>query len=190
VGEITELIGKARAGDRQATERLFASLYDELKGLARSQLAGGGEPPMRATSLVHEAYCKLVRGATLALNDREHFYATASRTMRQILVDHIRARAAQRRGGHQRPESLDTGALQIAAGADNDIEMLALDTALDRLAVIDPALARVVELRFYGGLELPEISVLLERSERSLKRDWRRARAFLYREIAGEPPPA
>ena len=187
--EITELIGQARSGDRQAGNDLFAALYGELKRLARGQLSGG-DAPLHATSLVHEAYCKLARGADVAINDREHFYAVASRVMRQIVVDHVRSRDAKRRGGDMRIDALDTGALRIAAAETfNGDEVLALDRALDRLSALDGQLAKVVELRFYGGLELSEISSLLERSERSLKRDWRRARAFLYSEIAGDQPP-
>jgi RNA polymerase sigma factor (TIGR02999 family) len=103
--------------------------------------------------------------------------------MRQIVIDHVRARGALRRGGGEAPASIDTTALEVAAeGRDDDV--LALDAALEHLAGVDPALAHLVELRFYGGLELAEIAALGERSERSLKRDWRRARAFLYRELA------
>lgn len=185
MSEITELIGRARSGDRQAGDRLFAALYGELKRLARGQLAGG-EAPLHATSLVHEAYCKIARGAAIAVNDREHFYATAARIMRQIVIDHVRARDAQRRGGNLRIDALDTGALRVAASPDTDDQVLALDTALNRLGALDPQLGKLVELRFFGGLELSEISGLLDRSERSLKRDWRKARAFLYSELAGE----
>lgn len=185
MSDITVLIGQARNGDRQAGEQLFAALYGELKRLARGQLAGG-DAPMHATSLVHEAYCKLARGATIAVNDREHFYATAARIMRQVVIDHIRARDAQRRGGNARIEALDTDALRVAASPDADDQLLALDAALNRLGALDPQLGKLVELRFFGGLELDEISGLLERSERSLKRDWRKARAFLYAELAGE----
>lgn len=179
---ITTLIGQARGGDREASDRLFSTLYNELKRLARGQLSGG-DAPMHATSLVHEAYEKLARGAAVAINDREHFYAVAARTMRQIVIDHVRARDAQRRGGGMRVDPLDTGALRIAGVEDGREDLLALDAALTRLGELDPQLARLVELRFYGGLELAEISGLMERSERSLKRDWRRARAFLYAEL-------
>lgn len=185
MSEITALIGQARHGDRQAGERLFTALYGELKRLARGQLAGG-DAPMHATSLVHEAYCKLARGATIAINDREHFYATAARIMRQIVIDHVRARDAQRRGGNLRIDALDTGALRIAALPETNDQVLALDAALERLTALDPQLGKLVELRFFGGLELNEISGLLDRSERSLKRDWRKARAFLYSELIGE----
>jgi len=104
--------------------------------------------------------------------------------MRQIVIDHVRARAALRRGGNQPVASLDTTALQAAA-EDRGEEVLALDDALNRLATLDAPLAALVEMRFFAGLELAEIASVQDRSERSLKRDWRRARAFLQREIAG-----
>jgi len=183
VADITELLGKARAGDRSAADRLFALLYQELRRLAAGQLRG--EERQRATSLVHEAYEKLTRHGTLDVSDREHFFAVAARTMRQIVIDHVRARAAVRRGGDVQFAALDTSALQAAA-EDRADDVLALDAALARLAELDPKLAALVELRFYGGLELAEIAKVHERSERSLKRDWRRARAFLQREISGD----
>jgi RNA polymerase sigma factor (TIGR02999 family) len=180
VTDITELLGKARGGDRAASDALFAALYQELRRLAAGQLRG--EDAQRATSLVHEAYEKLVRHGGIAVNDREHFFAVAARTMRQIVIDHVRARNAQRRGGGEIVVAIETTAMEAAAHGRDD-EVLALDDALRRLADVDPALARLVELRFYAGLELAEIASIGERSERSLKRDWRRARAFLYREL-------
>jgi RNA polymerase sigma factor (TIGR02999 family) len=182
MAEITELIGKARGGDREASERVFALLYDELRRVAAGQLRG--EQAMRTTSLVHEAYLKLAQHGAVEVNDRGHFFAVAARVMRQVVIDHVRSRAALRRGGNLQIASLDTTALQAAA-EDRGDEVLALDSALDRLADIDAPLAALVEMRFYAGLELAEIASVQDRSERSLKRDWRRARAFLQREIAG-----
>lgn len=178
--EITELIGKARSGDAKASEQLFASLYEDLRRMAAGQLRGA--PAMRATSLVHETWLKLARHGTLEVNDRAHYFAVAARVMRQVVIDHVRARNAVRRGGEFQLASLDTTALQ-AAEQGRDEEVLALDAALQRLASVDEALANLVEMRFFAGLELAEISQLLDRSERSLKRDWRRARAFLQHEI-------
>lgn len=180
MAEITELIGRARAGERAAAERVFVLLYDELRRLAAGQLRG--DEVMRTTSLVHEAYLKLAGHGVLAINDRGHFFAVAARAMRQIVIDHVRARAAIRRGGDLHFAALDATALQVAA-QDRGAEVLALDAALGRLDQIDAQLAALVEMRFYAGLELAEIANALERSERSLKRDWRRARAFLQREI-------
>jgi RNA polymerase sigma factor (TIGR02999 family) len=182
VTDITAMLGKARSGDRAATDALFASLYGELRRLALGQLRGDGRE--HATSLVHEAYEKFIRHGALDVADREHFFAIAARAMRQIVLDHVRSRGAQRRGGSDGAVPIETTALEIAAhGRDDDV--LALDAALGRLAETDAALAEIVELRFYGGLELAEIASLRDRSERSLKRDWRRARAFLYRELGG-----
>lgn len=181
VNEVTELIGRARDGDRQASEHLFATLYDELHRLAAGQLRG--DDAMRATSLVHEAYLKLARHGALEVNDRSHYFAVAARVMRQIVLDHVRSRAAQRRGGDIRFVALDTTAVQAAADERGD-DVLALDAALGRLAEVDAPLAALVELRFYAGLDLAAIANVQDRSERSLKRDWRRARAFLQRELA------
>jgi RNA polymerase sigma factor (TIGR02999 family) len=180
---ITQLIKRANGGDRKAAENLFAALYDELKRLARYQV-NGANAPMQVTSLVHEAYCKLARGATLTINDRQHFYATAARVMRQVVLDAVRARDAQRRGGDFQLQALDTLVLNGAAAEQPGEDVLAMDSALGELEQRDPDLARLVEMRFYGGLELSEISALIDRSESSLKRDWRRARAFLYARIA------
>jgi RNA polymerase sigma factor (TIGR02999 family) len=181
MAEITELIGKARGGDAQASERLFAALYDELRRLATGQLRG--DDAMRSTSLVLEAYLKLAHHGALEVNDRGHFFAVAARVMRQIVIDHVRSRAALRRGGDLHFASLDTTALQAAAQERNE-ELIALDGALDRLAAVDAQLAALVEMRFYAGLELSEVASVQDRSERSLKRDWRRARAFLQREMS------
>ena len=179
--DITDMLGRARGGDRAATDALFAELYRELHRLAAGQLRGESQ---HATSLVHEAYEKFVGHGALDINDREHFFAVAARAMRQIVIDHVRSRGARRRGGGEIVVPIETTALEIAArGRDEDV--LALDDALGHLAQADPALAHLVELRFYGGLELVEIAALRDRSERSLKRDWRRARAFLYRAIEG-----
>jgi len=181
VVDITDMLGKARGGDRAATDALFATLYRELHRLAAGQLRGDAA---HATSLVHEAWEKFARHGELAVVDREHFFAVAARAMRQIVVDHVRNRGAQRRGGGA-IAPIETTALEVAAeGRDDDV--LALDDALVRLGETDPALAELVELRFYGGLGLEEIAALRDRSERSLKRDWRRARAFLYRELADD----
>jgi len=181
MADITELIGKARTGDTRASEQLFSALYEELHRVAAGQLRG--DDVMRATSLVHETWLKFARHGTLAVNDRNHYFAVAASVMRQIVVDHLRARAALRRGGNLQVASLDTTALQVAA-ADRGEQVLALDEALQRLTAIDAPLAKLVEMRFYAGLELEEIAHLQQRSERSLKRDWRRARAFLHNEIA------
>lgn len=182
MSEITQLLEQARAGSPDAAKSLFVGLYDEMKRLARRQLSANNAP-LQATSLVHEAYCKIALGSVLAVNDRQHFFAVAARVMRQIVLDAVRARNSQRRGGDARVLALDTQAMKAAVAVEQDVEVLALDEALETLAACDPELAQLVELRFFAGLELSEIRALNGRSESSLKRDWRRARAFLLAEL-------
>ena len=181
-GEITRLLGAARQGDRGAVDRLFDLVYRELHHLARRQRAGS--ETLRPTAVVHEVYLKMVQGEAVAPRDREHFFATAARAMRQVLVDHARRRAAQKRGAGVRPEALDE---QQLGSEVREEEILVVDTALQRLEALDPRLGRLVELRFYGGLSVEETASALAVSTRTVKRDWRKARAFLYREVNGSP---
>jgi RNA polymerase sigma factor (TIGR02999 family) len=186
MSEITQLIEQARTGDSEASKALFVALYDELKRLARRQV----DPisgPLRATSLVHEAYCKIAVGSVLAINDRQHFFAVAARVMRQVVLDAVRARKSKRRGGDLRLVALDSVILDKAGAPVRDRDLLELDEALSALEDFDPKLARLVEMRFFAGLELTEIESLTGRSVSSLKRDWRRARAFLYAELQTQP---
>lgn len=188
MGEVTELIVAARSGDRQAADRLYAAVYADLHRIAERQVARWRGNGMQATSLVHEAYFRLARPDALQLTDREHFFAVAARAMRQLVVDHARHRAAAKRGGGQAVETLDDD--QSDPGSfQRDADVLALDQALGQLAELDPALTRLVEMRFFAGLDLAEIAEVTGRSERSLKRDWRRARAFLHAQLGGEPGP-
>jgi RNA polymerase sigma factor (TIGR02999 family) len=137
---------------------------------------------MHATTLVHEAYFRLARPESLNLVDRAHFFAVAARAMRQLLIDAARARHAGKRG-EQEPISLENvGDDALAVRSDDDV--FALEQAMTQLQALDPGLARLVELRFHAGLQLPEIAELTQRSERSLKRDWRKARAFLHAQLA------
>lgn len=185
MGEVTELIVAARGGDRAANDRLFEAVYADLHRIAERHIDRRRGDGMQATSLVHEAWFRLARPDALALADREHFFAVAARAMRQLVVDHARRRMAAKRGGAQAPETLETDVPgPDSAGRDDDV--LALDQALGRLAALDPALARLVELRFFAGLELEEIESITGRSERSLKRDWRKARAFLHAQLGGD----
>jgi len=180
---VAQLLAAVRDGRRDALDQLFPLVYQELRELAhRQRLGWQGDDTLNTTALVHEAYLKLAHHGALEVNDRGHFFAVAARVMRQIVIDHVRSRAALRRGGDLQFASLDTTAMQAAATERSD-ELLALDAALDRLAAVDAQLAGLVEMRFYAGLELSEVAGVQERSERSLKRDWRRARAFLQREM-------
>ena len=185
MGELTELIHLARGGDKLASDRLFAAVYADLHRLAARQVHGNAAG-LRTTSLVHEAYFKLARPDALGVNDREHFFAVAARAMRQLAIDHARQRAAGKRGGGAPALALeDVPELELPALA-RDVDLLALDAALARLAQVDARLLELVEMRFFGGLELAEIAALSGRSERTLKRDWRKARAFLHANLGGE----
>ena len=179
-GDITVLLDAARDGDRSALDRVLSTLYQELHGMARRQLAGQQHGhTLDATALVHEAYLKLVgRGSGSAqFDDRAHFFAYAASAMRSVIVDYARQRLAQKRGGDlhrvtELPENLEGGFCL-------DEDMLGLDTALSRLSSVDPRLTQVVELRYFAGLSELEIAALVQRSERSVRRDWQKARMFL-----------
>jgi len=184
MGDVTELIALARGGDRSASERLFAQVYRDLHRLAARQL-GPAQHGMQTTSLVHEAYFRLAKPDALVLSDRVHFFAVAARAMRQLVIDRARARLAEKRGGG-RGVSLDE-VRPDALGIESNTDVFALAQALDHLATLDPQLAQLVDMRFFAGLELAEIAELTQRSERSLKRDWRKARAFLHAQMGDTP---
>ncbi|HVF35499.1 MAG TPA: ECF-type sigma factor, partial [Candidatus Saccharimonadia bacterium] len=154
MGNLTELLGRARDGDKQASDRLFAAVYEDLHRIAARNLRGAGDG-MRTTSLVHEAYEKLARPEALDLNDRRHFFAVAARAMRQIVIDHARERGAGKRGGEFVRVTFE-GAADEAVSRDGLDELVALDAALEKLDALDPRLARLVELRFFGGMNLEE----------------------------------
>jgi RNA polymerase sigma factor (TIGR02999 family) len=176
---VTELLAQARAGRAGAWQAAFSAVYEELKRVARGQLRGQRET-LQTTALVHEAYVKLSGGSQLALADRNHLLALSARAMRQVLVDHARQAQAQKRGEGQRLLTL-TGAHLQASGA--EVEVLELDALLEALQKIDPRAAQIVELRYFGGYEEREIATMLEISERTVRRDWRRGRAFLLAEL-------
>ena len=179
--EITRLLDAWQDGDAEAAERLFPLITDELKVLARRQLARGASDTLQTTAVVHEAYIKLVGSSNLRFADRGHFYAVASRAMRQILVDYARRRAARKRGGDLVRVDLDEGRIPIEERA---AEIVAVDEALTRLEKLDPRLVRVVEMRFFSGLSVEETAEALSSSRTTVKRDWQKARAFLYHELA------
>jgi RNA polymerase sigma factor (TIGR02999 family) len=162
----------------------FGAAYDELKRIARGQLRRlrPGQT-LTTTALVHEAFMKLARHP-VSTHDRSHFLALAARAMRQILVDYARERGALKRGGNRRLTDLDPDMVSVEAVAD---ELVGIDRALTHLEAVDERLAQVVEWRFFGGMTEEEVAVALGVTERTVRRDWQKARAFLYRELR---PPA
>jgi RNA polymerase sigma factor (TIGR02999 family) len=173
-----------REGDGQAAGELFTVLYRELHALAHAQLRRRGRKHSLATTgLVHEAYLKLANQPHLDLRDRGHFLALAARAMRQVVVDHARRRAADKRGGDALFGVLDER--KLAADAPT-VDVLALDEALSRLERLEPRLSRIVEMRFFAGFSVDETAGALGLSERTVKRDWQKARAFLYAELHPE----
>lgn len=183
MSEVSLLLAAANAGDRAAADQAFALVYGELQRIARRQVARAPSGP-GATSLVHEVYLRLARPDAMQVDNREHFFALAARAMRQLAVDHARQRAAAKRGGGIVPEALDEIAERVGAIGDAE-RLIGLDQALERLATLDRALVALVEMRFFAGLELSEIAEITGRSERSLKRDWRKARAVLHAALDG-----
>ena len=181
--EVTRLLHAARAGDRDALNRLIPLVYDDLRALARRQLGRElGERTMHPTSLVHEAYMKLSSARVLGAGDRAHFLAIAARAMQQVLVDDARRRSAAKRGNAW--ERAIIGRVDAEVDLDVD-EVLALNDALDTL---DPRQRHVVQCRFFGGMEEHEIAAALGVTERTVRRDWVKAWAWLYRSLYDTPP--
>jgi RNA polymerase sigma-70 factor (ECF subfamily) len=178
---ITQLLDSVRGGDRAALDRLFALVYDELMGLAHGQLARAGpRRPIDTTALVHEAYLKFAAVEEPGWEHRRHFYRVAARAMRQIIVDQARRHRAQKREGRLERVDLDVTEVQIEDHAE---ELLAIDEALAKLDAQDARLAQVIELRFFAGLSVEDTARALDVSDRTVKRDWRLARAFLHKEL-------
>jgi RNA polymerase sigma factor (TIGR02999 family) len=178
--DLTALLQAARVGDHQAVEQLFSVLYGDLKRLAHLQLrrTRRASDTLDTTSLVHEAYMRLAGPSGLVAQDRAHFLNLVARVMRHVVVDLARQRSAEKRGAAlcvTWPEGFEPP----ASASESSPTVLALEEVLQRLERDSPRLARLIELRFFAGLELLEIASLLEVSDRTLRRDWRRARAFL-----------
>lgn len=180
-GEITHLLISWRNGDQGAADQLFSILYQELRILARRQLHGGKDATLGTTALVHEAYVKLLESSRVEVKDRGHFFALASRVMRQIVVDYARRKTATKRGGKEPKVELDDNA---GAASSTVQELIEVNEALKKLEALDPRMGKLVELRYFGGLSVEETAKILETSERTVKRDWQKARAFLYHELS------
>lgn len=179
---VTELLLKARAGDASALANVFPLIYQELRSLAKQQLKQ--EPDghtLSPTALVHEAYMRLIDYTRMEWTGRAHFMAVAATAMRRILVDHARGQRSLKRGGNLRRISIDA----IQLGTEDQVELLlAVDIALDKLAQHNARQAQVVECRFFGGMTEEETAEALDVGLRTVKRDWARAKAWLYQEVA------
>ncbi len=181
---VTQLLIAYSNGNRSALDQLLPMVYRELRRIAELRMRR--ERPdhtLNATALVHEAYIKLMDQGDVSWQNRAHFFAISSRLMRQILIDYARKHNAEKRGGGA-PDTLLEGK-EISLGERAD-ELLALDEALEQLATFDERLARVVEYRFFGGLTIEETAAVLDISPMTVKRDWRKAKAWLYRELKAE----
>ena len=178
--DITALITAANLGDNAARAALFTHVYGELKLLARRRLAESSNATLNTTELVHEAFLKIGRGDANTIDGRHHFFALAAKAMRHIVIDHARARLAGKRGGADAERIQIDGAGELGDNAIDPERLLRLDRALGGLEAQEPRLARLVELRFFAGLPFAQIAALENVSERTLNRDWRRARAELF----------
>jgi RNA polymerase sigma factor (TIGR02999 family) len=184
MGDITELLGRARDGDRSSLDAVFARLYPELKRIAQGRL-GAGDDTLSATALVNEAWLRLSASETLDLKDRRHFLACAARAMRRLLIDHVRAAQATKRGDGRPAADLDLGLVPDPSDRE---QLLAIDQALDALGEIDPAQRELVELHWFAGLDFVEIATVRGVNERTVRRGWQRARAFLQVQLSGSGP--
>jgi RNA polymerase sigma factor (TIGR02999 family) len=181
-GHVTEILRRATAGDRTALDQVFPLVYRELQRLARRQLAG--QPSGRTlttTVLIHEVYLRLVDQQGARFADRAHFFAYAARVMRAVLVDHARSRSARKRGGDWTPVVLDERSLVVEEQADL---ILAVHEALVQLAEEDARLAHLVECRFFGGMSDEEVAEALGVSDRTVRRDWIKARTWLHSRLS------
>ena len=182
---ITALLAELSAGNRDVESRLIPQVYGELRRLAANYMRSErGNHTLQPTALVNEAYTRLVQQPQIPWQNRAHFFATASHLMRHILVDHARARRAGKRGGLQRQVTLDDALLP---SSERTMDVLILDEALENLAQFDPRQARIVELHFFSGLTFAEIALVLKVTERTVKRDWSMARAWLKGELSKSP---
>lgn len=182
---VSSLILAAEKGDRSASESLFAALYSELHRMAKRELARQGfAVTLSVTTLLHEAYLDMAE-RDASFPDKARFMAYAARVMRGLIIDHARERHAQKRGGLFELTSLDTGSMDNAA---NHPELLQISEALDELGKVEPALAEIVDLKFFCGFSFAEIAAMRDVSERTVQRNWEKARIYLHRKIRPDLP--
>lgn len=181
MSEVTVILDAIRSGNAKAAQELLPVVYDELRRLAASKLAQ--QPPhqtLQPTALVHEAYLRMLGNGNHSWQDRQHFFAAAAEAMRHLLVDRARRKAAARHGGGWQRVDLDDVVLAANASDDN---VLLVNEALEKLAAHDATCAQLIKLRFFGGLTFPQAAEVMGMSERTAKRSWAYARAWLFREI-------
>lgn len=179
-GDVTQLLNAINDGDERAADSLIRVVYEELKAVADAYMRSErNSHTLQPTALVHEAYLRLVDQKRVKWQGRSHFFGIAAQAMRRVLIDHARRKKAQRRGGGRQVTLLDQHAVTVS----DPVNLIALDGALKKLAETNERHARTVELRYFGGLGVREVAEVLGVSEITVKRDWRYAKAWLYREI-------
>lgn len=176
--EVTQLLLQLKEGNKEVYDRLYPHIYDELKGLAYSHMSRQNDHTLSRTELVHESYLKMVNQPEVDFKDRSHFLAIASKCMRQILIDYARKKKAQKRGGENTDLTYIDGLFK--AQQQKADELIGIDSALDRLAKLNQRLSDVVEMRFFGEMTIEDTAQALNISESTVKRDWMKARGWLY----------
>jgi RNA polymerase sigma factor (TIGR02999 family) len=184
-GNITQLLVKWSDGDQSALDQLMPLVYDELRQLARSYLRRRGDQhSLQPTALVNEAYLRLVNQRQVSWRNRAQFFGLAAKLMRDLLVDHVRNRRAAKRGGGEYHLSLTSVDQDREGQRGSEIDLIALDEALTRLAALSSQQSKIVEMRFFGGLTIPETAEALGISHATVEREWSAARAWLYSELS------
>ena len=179
---VTQLLEKFQPGDRQTADRLFAQVYTEMRARAAGYLRRERKShTLQPTALVHEAYLELVDQTRVDWRGKVHFLAIAAQAMRRILVDHARRRAATKRGGNRHRIALDDN---LVIESHRDVDLLALEDALTKLAKLDPRQTQMIELRFFGGLSVAQVAKVMGISKRTVEREWTMVRAWLRRELS------
>jgi RNA polymerase sigma factor (TIGR02999 family) len=184
-GEVTKLLNEMSSGDETSPDKLLEIVYDDLRRLAGAYMQNErSDHTLQATALVHEAYMRLVDWKNVSWQNRAHFFSVAAEVMRKVLIDHARARQAKKRSGHKLV--LDEA---ISLPAQQPIDLLALDDALKDLEKLDPRQAKIVELRFFGGLSIEETAYILKVGESTVRREWTFAKAWFQRELSSNAAP-
>lgn len=182
--EVTTLVNLTQAGDEGASQRLMEAVYEELRRLAGAYLAHQhAGHTLQPTALVHEAFIKLIDHDPGKFTGRAHFFAVAAKAMRHILVDHARARKADKRGGDWARVTLDAALMQVGS---KDVDTLIVNEALEELAALDERQSRIIELRFFGGLSVEEVAEVIGVSKSTVEAEWRMARAWLSKRLGDE----